>query len=76
MREMALAAYDRTIGLELADFLAVDGCITKAPAAARKRARARWIGANGAPNARQRWMLGASLWGPSSLRPTGTIRRS
>lgn len=30
LREMALAAYDRTIGLELGD-LAVDTCITKAP---------------------------------------------
>jgi transposase len=30
LREMALTAYDRTIGLELTD-VAVDGCITKAP---------------------------------------------
>ncbi len=35
LREMALAAYDRTIGLELAD-LAVDGCITKAPCGGEK----------------------------------------
>jgi hypothetical protein len=30
LREIALLAYDRTIGLELED-VAVDGCITKAP---------------------------------------------
>jgi transposase len=30
LREMALAAYDRIVGLELAD-VAVDGCIAKAP---------------------------------------------
>ncbi len=35
LREMALAAYDRAIGLELAD-LAVDGCITKAPCGGEK----------------------------------------
>jgi transposase len=35
LREMALAAYDRTIGLELAD-IAVDGCITKAPCGGEK----------------------------------------
>jgi transposase len=38
LREMALAAYDRTIGLELAD-LAVDGCITKAPCGGEKAGR-------------------------------------
>src|SRR3954452_18272276 len=32
LREMALATYERTIGLELAD-IAVDGCITKRPLA-------------------------------------------
>ena len=35
LRGMALAAYDRTIGLELAD-IAVDGCITKAPCGGEK----------------------------------------
>jgi transposase len=35
LREMALVAYDRTIGLELAD-IAVDGCITKAPCGGEK----------------------------------------
>lgn len=35
LREMALEAYDRFIGLELAD-VAVDGCITKAPCGGEK----------------------------------------
>jgi len=35
LREMVLAAYDRTIGLELAD-IAVDGYITKAPCGGEK----------------------------------------
>jgi transposase len=35
LRQIALAAYDRTIGLELAD-IAVDGCITKAPCGGEK----------------------------------------
>jgi hypothetical protein len=39
LRELVLEAYDRIIGLELAD-VAVDGCITKALAAARRRAEA------------------------------------
>jgi transposase len=38
LREMALAAYDRTIGLELFD-VAVDGCITKAPCGGEKAGR-------------------------------------
>jgi Transposase DDE domain len=35
LREISLEAYDRLIGLELAD-LAVDGCITKAPCGGEK----------------------------------------
>jgi hypothetical protein len=46
LRRIALEAYDRFIGPELAD-VAVDGCITKAPwgvlGAARRRVKARWI---------------------------------
>jgi len=38
LREMALAAYDRIIGLELAD-ISVDGCITKAPCGGEKAGR-------------------------------------
>jgi hypothetical protein len=38
LEEMALGAYDRTIGLELAD-VSVDGCITKAPCGGEKAGR-------------------------------------
>jgi len=38
LREMALAAYDRLIGLELPD-VAVDCCITKAPCGGEKAGR-------------------------------------
>jgi transposase len=37
-----LGAYQQLFGLEL-EHLAVDGCITKAPAAGRSPGRARWI---------------------------------
>jgi transposase len=60
LREMVLEAYERLIGLELAD-VAVDGCITKELlAAASSRVGIRWIGANRAPNARRQWMREAS----------------
>jgi hypothetical protein len=49
-----LEAYDRFIGLLLGD-LAVDGCITKALAGARKQAGARWTGENKASSARRSW---------------------
>jgi hypothetical protein len=39
LQGLVLEAYDRIIGLELSD-VAVDGCITKAPVAARGRAKA------------------------------------
>jgi hypothetical protein len=38
LREIALAAYDRFIGLELSD-MAVDGCITKVPCGGEKAGR-------------------------------------
>ena len=61
---MVLKAYDRFIGLVLGD-LAVDGCITKAPnAGARKPAKARWTGENGASSARWSWTPVASRLGP------------
>lgn len=44
LHALCLAAFDRMIGLDLAD-LSVDGCITKAPAAARGPGRRRWIAA-------------------------------
>ena len=61
LRRIALDAYDRLIGLELAE-VAVDGCITKARplAAVRRQAKARWIGGSGASNAPRRWTLWAS----------------
>ena len=78
MREMALAAYDdRTIGLELADFLAVDGCITKAPCGGEKAGKSPVDrGKRGTKRSTAVDARGIPLWGPSSLRPTGTIRRS
>ena len=42
LRLAVLAAYDRLFGLEL-EQLAVDGCITRRPAAARSPGQARWI---------------------------------
>jgi transposase len=54
LRKMVLEAYDRFIGLLLGD-LAVDGCITKALAGARKQAGARWTGENKASSARRSW---------------------
>jgi transposase len=42
---LSLSAYDRMLGLAL-DTLAVDGCIAKAPAAARPPAAARWTAAS------------------------------
>ena len=45
LARIARESYDRIVGL-LLDEIAVDGCITKAPAAARSPARPRWTGAN------------------------------
>jgi hypothetical protein len=60
LREIVLESYDRYIGLELSE-VAVDGCIHRRPlAAARRRVRARWIGASRASNARWRWTQRAS----------------
>ena len=59
LREMALEAYDRMIGLEPQE-LAVDSCITKAPCGGEKAGRgARWIAASGASSARWLWTGGA-----------------
>ena len=74
LRTIALEAYDRLIGLELAD-MAVDSCITKAPCVAvRRQVKARWIGQSRASNARRRWTDEASPLAPSLLRPTATTR--
>jgi hypothetical protein len=50
LRELALEAYDRVIGLQLSE-VAVDCCITKAPCGGEKAGKTRWIGANRASNA-------------------------
>jgi transposase len=61
LRKIALKAYDRFIGLELAD-VAVDGAASRRLlAAGRRQGKARWIGESRAPNARRQWMDGASL---------------
>jgi hypothetical protein len=39
LREVSLEAYDRLIGLELADLAVEDGCITKAPCGGEKAGR-------------------------------------
>jgi hypothetical protein len=60
LREMALLAYDRTIGLELAD-VAVDGCITKAPCGGEKAGRSPVDrGKQGIKRSRRRWTGRAS----------------
>jgi hypothetical protein len=45
LARIAREADDRIVGLVLDD-IAVDGCITKAPAAARSPAHPRWTGAS------------------------------
>jgi transposase len=47
LHEIALAAYDKIIGLELDD-LATDGCITKPRVVGKRRVRHRSIGAKAA----------------------------
>jgi transposase len=75
LREISLDAYERLVGLELAD-LAVDGGASPRPlAAGRRRVEARWTEANGASSARRWWTREVSLWGPSPPRPTATTRR-
>jgi hypothetical protein len=61
LRRAVLVAYDQLFGLEL-EQLAVDGCITKAPAAARSPGPARPTGASRASSARSRWRRVASRW--------------
>ena len=53
LRKMASSAYDRTIGIELAD-VAVDCCITRSLVVASGSAEARWTGESKASNARLR----------------------
>jgi len=76
LRDLALEAYDRFVGLELPD-VAVDCCIQRRPlAGARRPAEARWTGESGASsNAPQRWTLAASPWAPLPHPQTATTRR-
>jgi hypothetical protein len=60
LREIALAAYERFIGLELEDVAVDGGASPRRLAVVRRRAKARWIGANRVSNARRRWMGRAS----------------
>jgi transposase len=76
LRKMALAAYEQIIGLELSDVGPWTAASPRPLAAARRRARAQWIGGNGASNARRRWTLAASLWALSQPRPTATTHHS
>ena len=59
LREIALSAYDRTIGLQPA-YVAVDGCITKAPCGGEKAGRSPVDRGKQGINAPRRWMRTAS----------------
>ena len=55
LREMALEAYDRMVGLEPSE-LAVDSCITKLLAEERRRAGTRWTAPREGSSAPGSWM--------------------
>lgn len=74
LRGMALEAYDKFIGLRLAD-VAIDSCITKAPCGGEKAGSSPVIGANGASSAPQPSMRKAYHSGPSRPQLTATTRR-
>jgi transposase len=74
LQAIALAAYDRMIGLDLAD-LAVDGCITKAPCGGEVAGRSPVDRANRGSSAPWPWMRPASRLGRSPLQPTAMTRR-
>jgi len=60
LRQIALDAYDRLIGLQLAE-VAVDGCIAKAPCGAEKAGKSPVDrGEQGIKRSTRRWMGGAS----------------
>jgi aconitase A len=52
LEEMAREAYDRTIGLDLADVWPSIAASRRPHAVARRQEKARWIGESGASNAR------------------------
>ncbi len=59
LREIVLEAYDRFIGLELAD-VAVDGCITKAPCGGEKAGKSPVDRGSRQSSAPRRWTLAVS----------------
>ena len=65
LREIVLDAYDRMIGLESSATWPSTAASPKLPVAARKRAKARWIGANKVSNAPRSLTRG---WHPSGHR--------
>jgi hypothetical protein len=69
LRLAVLDAYERMIGLDLAD-VCVDGCITKAPAAGSAPGAAGSTGARAACGARSSPMAPGFRWPPSQRRPT------
>jgi transposase len=71
LRLEVLAADDQLVGLEL-EQLAVDGCTTRRPAAARPPGPARWTAANKGGNARSPSRRAASRWPRCRPRPTST----
>jgi hypothetical protein len=73
LRKLVLEAYDRLIGLELDDVV-IDGCITKAPVAARALVEAWWIRANKVLKRSTVVEPTVSLSGPPLLQPTAPIR--
>ena len=76
IEDMAREAYDRAIGLDLAD-VAVDCCIQRRlRVEERKQAEIRWIAGNAASSARRWWMLKVSLLERWLPRRTATTRRS
>ena len=69
LHRLAVAAYDRLIGLEL-DHLVVDGCITRRRAAARSPAQARSTAARAVASGPWWWRAKASRLALSPRRPT------
>jgi transposase len=75
LRQIALDAYDRFIGLELAD-VAVDGCITKAPCGGEKAGKSPVDrGKQGIKRSTAVDAGGIPIGGASALGPTTTTRR-
>jgi hypothetical protein len=74
LRQIALKAYDWTIGLGLSDVV-VDGCVTKAPCGSEKAGRSPVDRESRASNILRSWMMRGSPSVLSPLRPTATTHR-